>query len=143
VGKINFKELFQRNSQLNHEYEIGDYFPESITLLSPNHENPVLLGYISLTCKSCVDMLPTLLTEFKLFPGDVQLYTDGNHDENEELSRHFNPGFPILSLSAIEQKDIHKVFATPFVYRLDSNRMIKNSGVIHSIDDLNRIIYQN
>ncbi|REK77715.1 hypothetical protein DX130_12190 [Paenibacillus paeoniae] len=142
MGTINFKELFQRNTLLDNEYKIGDFLPESITLLHPNSDNPVLLAYISLTCKSCVDMLPTLIPAFNTYPGYVQLFTDGNQEENRELSHHFQPNFPILSLSPDEQRNVHKVFATPFLYRLNNNRVIQDCGIIHSIHDLNRIINQ-
>lgn len=121
---MNFKALFKQEpgpiSRPAGGLQAGETMPLVLSGLVPDSE-AVLVGIVSLYCSHCVDLLPDLTALVREADLPFVLVSDGTESENEEIGRHFDVGFPIVSVREEEIAGTYKAFETPYFYIVRSD----------------------
>jgi len=126
------KEMFNNHSQADDEstnYLIaGTEFPKHI--FKNNSSSPMIVCFVSLYCKVCIDLLPDL----NEVSGNFILITDGSLEENKEIQNAFNYIFPIISLDHDAFHDLVK--NTPCILNIDNNNIIQELREINTYEEV-------
>jgi len=134
LGKANFRQLFTNNARQENVYKPGESFP-SATQLQLLDGQSALLCFISLSCASCIDLIPRIGSALQHFNGSTILFIDGTEEERREFVEYFHYDFQIEPLFSEDRMNF-KVDTTPFVYLLDGKQTVIWSGIIYNEGDL-------
>ncbi|KAA9004873.1 hypothetical protein F4V43_09580 [Paenibacillus spiritus] len=96
---------------------------------------PMVLVFLSLYCKHCIDFTPYLLDIHRAGDFDLYLFSNGSDEDHREMKTYFQWSFPIITLSP-EAMDKHfRVSVLPFIMVIDPNMIVLQKGVVYNPDD--------
>ncbi|WP_088832136.1 hypothetical protein [Paenibacillus tyrfis] len=128
-----FQELF--NKKLSgveiKPYIKGEEFPYEHT--SSQYQ---LIIFLSLGCSACIDFLPEVneLTDDDLY--SLTIFIAGTNEEINALKEQLVFNCKVISISEGEKIERYKVPTTPYLYLLDKNMLVINSGKADSASDV-------
>lgn len=99
------------------------------------------LFFLSLTCNTCLKLMPQINDIRKEY--DEYLYyifTDGQLEDNREISDYFEWYFPVIKQSSNEMLHNFNITYNPFVILVNSNGIVESKGVIYESSDFTKII---
>ncbi|MFE5321482.1 hypothetical protein ACFQ88_22490 [Paenibacillus sp. NPDC056579] len=130
-----FRELF-KNNEIK-PYSIGDSFP----FISSNNSQKLQLAIIaSLTCSTCIELLNNI-SELNKYTFPIYLFLAGTDQEvsgfEKQSSLHIEKTTPI-SDNMISTD--FRAKGTPFIYILDRELKVLDSGIVDEIKDIDEIL---
>lgn len=130
--KSKFMEAYEGRKTQFVPFDENDRFPyEKLSLT--NIESTTIFYFISMTCATCMRLVP----ELKRFNGNNRfiLVTDGDQDETDDMRDYFGFDFPIYSY--LEDYDVEfNVPVTPFVYVVNADGQVLEYGNGEQLDQI-------
>ncbi|RJE86264.1 hypothetical protein D3P07_19520 [Paenibacillus sp. 1011MAR3C5] len=147
MSKVTFRDLFdaellQRESDKKKNTQPavrGDLFIREPLPVDVEAMESAIVCFVSLSCASCIDLLPELGAFAEGYEGDFILVSSGTEEENNDLIRHFQFSFPVLTMSKEERLQKYASSTTPYAYFLEDG-YIMNTAVVDSIQELDALI---
>ncbi|RJE90164.1 hypothetical protein D3P07_08090 [Paenibacillus sp. 1011MAR3C5] len=87
--------------------------------------------FVSLTCSSCIDLLPELVAFGTDFDGLLLVVSSGLKEENEELVRYYDYSFPVYTMEENIYKARFELEATPAAIILEKGLMMQQFTIQH------------
>ncbi|EGL16364.1 MULTISPECIES: hypothetical protein [Paenibacillus] len=146
MGKISFRELFSREAAEDEflprhlrgkpapPQRLGDPFVHEELPLDLMTVPDAMVGFISLTCKSCIELLPEVKDFTEAYTGTFILASSGSAEENRMMADSLEFMFPVLTVSD-DVKNQYGIKSTPYALRLQYG-IISGGFPIHSMQDL-------
>lgn len=148
MSKVTFRDLFD-TSQLQEEEQKkknreqqtvrGDLFIRQPLPIDVETIDSAIVCFVSLSCASCIDLLPQLGTFASSFEGTFILVSSGSEEENQELIHHFQFPFPVITMSKDERLQKYGSSTTPYAYFLEDGYII-NAAVVDNTKELDDLI---
>ncbi|GKU76516.1 hypothetical protein [Paenibacillus sp. L3-i20] len=153
MSKLSFRDLFKSDTLESDQFQapyisseeevtsdslvLGQRFPDlSLDERLANTPSATIL-FISLTCSSCIDLLPKLLLFSQTYTGLLLLVSSGPQEDNMELVHYYDYPFPVLTMAEKSYKAQFQLEATPAAIILEHGLM-KQRFTIQDITDLYR-----
>lgn len=119
--------------------EFENYNSEIIDLKTKN--TPSALFFLSITCNTCLKLMPQINDVKKENTGYLfYVFTDGEIEDNAEMSEYYNWDFPVFKLSSNEMLQNFNITYNPFVVIIDSLGIVESKGVVYETEDFSKII---
>lgn len=95
----------------------------------------VLIIFVSLYCKRCIELLPDIdgLLQHGL---DLVLITNGEVEDNYEMVKYFEWTFPVLKMTNSNMAQHFNVHETPAVRIYNNQGLLLNKGIINEASDI-------
>lgn len=147
MGKISFRELFSREAEEDEflprhlrgkpapPQRLGDPFIHEELPLDLKTIPDAMVGFVSLTCKSCIEILPEIKEFTGAYTGTFILASSGSAEENRIMADSLEFSFPVLTVSADDVKNLYGIKSTPYALRLQYGT-ISGGFPVHSMQDL-------
>ncbi|REK77136.1 TlpA family protein disulfide reductase [Paenibacillus paeoniae] len=144
MSKLSFRDLFKRETLEREQVSAprpddireqpfipGDPFPDfELDSRLADSEQAVIL-FVSLTCSSCIDLLPELGSFSDRFDGLLVLVSSGLQEENEELARYYDYPFAVHTMEENIYKAKFGLEATPAAILLEKGLMTQRFTIQH------------
>jgi len=144
MSKLSFRDLFKRETlereqayasgpvdTAEQSFIPGEPFPglDLDPRLADAEKAAVL--FVSLTCSSCIDLLPELVAFSANFDGVLLVVSSGQKEENEELVRYYDYTFPVHTMEESAYKAKFGLEATPGAIMLAKGLMMQKFTIQH------------
>jgi len=129
MAGFNFKSLF-KPSQTRRELAPGEKL--QLDLAMPQAGRTAFFGFISLSCSTCIELLPSLIEQVKHREEEACVVGIGAAEPFKELERTFGYAFEAISS---EQARAAHIYSTPFGCIVDSEGVVLRSGTIETLED--------
>ncbi|REK71907.1 TlpA family protein disulfide reductase [Paenibacillus paeoniae] len=147
MSKVTFRDLFDAELLQKEAEEKGssqpairgDLFLREPLPIDVESLDSAIVCFVSLSCASCIDLLPELNTFADSYEGTFILVSSGTEEENNDLIQHFQFSFPVLTMSKEERLQKYASSTTPYAYFLEDGYII-NTAVVDSTGELNELI---
>jgi len=96
---------------------------------------PVALFFVSLYCVHCVDLLPHLREIRESHGIPIVLFSNGDDDDHEEMSKYFAWDIRTVSLDKDAMEEAYEVTAFPFCIVADETRRVAAKSVVYTAED--------
>ncbi len=96
-------------------------------------QRPLLLVFAEPGCAPCKEFLPELREFARQHESDLNTVVVGtdSDDQNREMAREYQLEVPVLTQSRRSISADYRVFASPFVYFIDEEGVIRDKGVVN------------
>lgn len=151
MSKLSFRDLFksetlereetayvpgQDEPELEHQpFVSGQPFPDFTLDAGLAEAEKAAVLFISLTCSSCIDLLPDLAAFGTDYDGLLIIVSSGQKEDNEELVRYYDYSFPVYTMEEKIYKAKFELEATPAAITLEKGIMTQRFTIQH-IDHL-------
>lgn len=147
MNKVTFRDLFdaellqkEANKGKNTQHAVrGDLFIREPLPVDVEAIESAIVCFVSLSCASCIDLMPELNAFAKSYEGTFILVSSGTEEENKDLIRHFQYDFPVFTMSKEERFQKYASSTTPYAYFLEDGYVI-NTGVVDNTQELDALI---
>lgn len=95
----------------------------------------LLIVFLSLYCKRRIELLPDL-EKVKQHGLLLIVVTNGEVEENRDISDHFGWDIPLISLNNNDMGEYFKVFETPTIQIYSKEGSLLSKGIINYADDI-------
>ncbi|MBH5320370.1 hypothetical protein I6N90_21490 [Paenibacillus sp. GSMTC-2017] len=151
MSKLSFRDLFKSDT-LERDHSFVPYIPSEDEITSEAHglgmpfpdltlderlvsAPSAAILFISLTCSSCIDLLPKLLTFSNTYTGILLLISSASLEDNNELAHYYDYPFPVITMAENSYKSQFKLDATPSAIILEHGLMKQR----FTIEDINHL----
>jgi len=151
MSKLSFRDLFKRETLEDEQAYSAPSFDEEKQMEAPLTEGQPFRGleldagladapkatvlFISLTCSSCIDLLPELVEFGARHEGLLLVVSSGSTEDNEELVQYYDYSFPVVTMPEKEYKARFALEATPSAIMLE-NGLVRKQFTIRDIGHL-------
>ncbi|TYP73147.1 TlpA family protein disulfide reductase [Paenibacillus methanolicus] len=148
MSKVSFRDLFdadllakdEADKQKREQRTVrGDLFIREKLSIDVASIELAVVCFMSLSCASCIDLLPQLPAFADHFEGTFILVSSGTEEENNELASHFGFSFAVITMSKEERLRKYGSSTTPYAYFLEDG-YVMNAAVVDSIPELHALI---
>ncbi|MFD0587314.1 hypothetical protein ACFQZE_04835 [Paenibacillus sp. GCM10027627] len=94
-----------------------------------------VICYLSLTCASCITLIPELSAFASTFAGQFMMLCNGTPEENAVMASHFQFPFPVLTINRDDARKKYGLVKTPMAVRL-KNGIIEKETTVFSAGQL-------
>ncbi|MFF2887467.1 hypothetical protein [Paenibacillus sp. NPDC057967] len=144
MSKLSFRDLFKRETlereqsyasgpeeTIEQPFIPGAPFPDlALDARLADAEKAAVL-FVSLTCSSCIDLLPELVAFSASFDGLLLVVSSGLKEENEELVHYYDYSFPVITMEENIYKAKFGLEATPAAIVLEKGLMMQRFTIQH------------
>jgi len=144
MSKLSFRDLFKRETLEREQayaagptetaeqpFVPGEPFPGmDLDPRLADAERAAVL-FVSLTCSSCIDLLPELVAFADNFDGLLLVVSSGKKEENEELVSYYDYSFPVHTMEENVYKAKFGLEATPGAIMLEKGLMMQKFTIQH------------
>ncbi|MFC5702309.1 TlpA family protein disulfide reductase [Cohnella faecalis] len=99
-----------------------------------------VLFFISLHCTHCIDLTPSLSEIKQEFTNiDFVLFSTGDNEDNQEMSKYFNWEFPVVHLNQSGMELQFGINRLPYMILVVDGNIIL-SGVVYNKSDFSQLV---